>query len=69
MGRKSGTILATVLFVVYSSIVMSCIETVLTATVGKGELMDILWLVLALIGLPVSGLLTALTMKLLHKIL
>jgi len=67
MGRKSGTILATVLFVVYSSIVMSCIETVLIAAVGRGELMDTLWLVLALIGLPFSGLLTALTLRLLHK--
>ena len=69
MGRKSGTILATVLFVVYSSIVMSCIERVLISAVGRGEQMDMLWLILALIGLPVSGLLTALTLMLLNKIL
>ena len=66
LGRK---ILAVVLFYAYSHISLGAVEAALTKALGKGSELDTLWMLAALILLPLCGILVAYTMKFLEKFL
>lgn len=63
------SIMTPVLFVVYASISLGAVESALLERFGRGSELDTLWMLAALVILPLCGVLAAYTTKFIEKFL